>query len=331
MTDRSNITRRKFLAMAVAAYWAQNLTGAGAAAGQMPYRTLGRTGEKVSLIGLGGYHIGNPDEQEGIRIIRTAIDNGVNFMDNCWDYHAGDSEVRMGKALRDGYRDSVFLMTKIDGRDRKTAASQIDDSLRRLQTDVIDLMQIHEVNELEDIERVFAKGGALEALLAAKKAGKVRYIGFTGHKNPFLHLKMLEMSQAQGPRFDAVQMPLNVMDAHFESFEKQVLPVLLKHDIGVLGMKPLGGGPILECRAVSAVECLHYAMSLPASVVITGCDSMDRLEQALAAARSFQPLSAAARGALLAKTAHLAQGGRFEHYKSSHHFDGTFHHPEWKG
>src|SRR5579885_1305146 len=210
MTDRSNITRRKFLAMAVAAYWAQNLTGAGAAAGQMPYRTLGRTGEKVSLIGLGGYHIGNPDEQEGIRIIRTAIDNGVNFMDNCWDYHAGDSEIRMGKALRDGYRNRVFLMTKIDGRSRQEAARQLDESLRRLQTDCIDLLQHHEILRYEDPHRIFDPEGAHAALLEARKAGKIRYIGFTGHKDPRIHLYMLEVAEQNGFVFDTVQMPLNL-------------------------------------------------------------------------------------------------------------------------
>src|SRR5438309_2997874 len=223
----------------------------------MHYRTLGRTGEQVSLIGLGGFHIGSPkDEQEGIRIIRSAIDHGINFMDNCWDYHDGGSEIRMGKALKDGYRKQVFLMTKIDGRTKKAAAEQLDQSLQRLQTDVIDLLQHHEVLRLEDPDRIFARGGAMEAVVAAKKAGKVRYIGFTGHKDPLVHLRMLEVAAAHGFRFDAVQMPLNVLDAHFRSFGHEVLPRLVQEEIGVLGMKPLGSGAILQSKTVTAIECL---------------------------------------------------------------------------
>ena len=234
--------------------------------GEMRYRPLGRTGEEVSVIGLGGHHIGRQkEEKESIRIIRAAIDAGITFMDNCWDYHDGGSEVRMGKALRDGYRKRVFLMTKIDGRTRKAAAEQIDQCLRRLQTDVIDLLQHHEVIRLEDPDRIFAEGGAQEAVLAAKKAGKVRFIGFTGHKDPLVHLRMLEVAKEHGFRFDAVQMPLNVMDAHFRSFERHVLPVLVKEGIGVLGMKAMGDGLVLTSKTVTPVECLHYAMSLPIS------------------------------------------------------------------
>src|SRR4051794_1103030 len=193
--------------------------------GEMRYRPLGRTGEEVSLIGLGGHHIGRQkEEKDSIAIIRAAIDAGINFMDNCWDYHDGGSEVRMGKALKDGYRKKVFLMTKIDGRTKKAAAEQIDQCLQRLQTDVIDLLQHHEVIRLEDPDRIFAEGGAQEAVLAAKKAGKVRFIGFTGHKDPLVHLRMLEVAAKHEFRFDAVQMPLNVMDAHFRSFGKQILP-----------------------------------------------------------------------------------------------------------
>ena len=308
------------------------MVGGDERSGDMIYRTLGRTGERVSATGLGGYHIGIPkDEQEGIRIIRTAIDRGINFMDNCWDYHNGGSEVRMGNALRDGYRDKVFLMTKIDGRTKDAAAAQINECLQRFQTDRIDLMQHHEVIRLEDPDRIFAEGGAQEALVAAQKAGKIRYIGFTGHKDPLVHLRMLEIAAAHRFRFDAVQMPLNVMDAHFRSFEHQVLPVLVKEGIGVLGMKSMGSGLVLESKTVTPIECLHYALSLPTSVVINGMESLERVEQALEAARTFKPLSAEQVAALLARTAQAAATGKFELFKTSTHFDGTAHNPRWLG
>ena len=285
------------------------------------------------MVGLGGYHLARPyvEEAESIRIVRTAIDNGLNFLDNCWDYNDGHSEVRMGKALLDGYRQRAFLMTKIDGRDKKTAAGQIEESLRRLKTDRVDLLQFHEIIRMTDPDRIFAAGGGMEAALEAKKAGKLRYIGFTGHKNPSIHLKMLETAASHQFRFDTVQMPLNVMDAHYDSFEKSVLPVLVKNDIGVLGMKPMGDHIILDSKTASAIECLHYAMNLPTSVVITGCDSMRILEQALDAARSFQPMKPAEIEALLAKTAQAAQLGKFEHYKTTHEFDGTYQNPQWLG
>jgi len=296
----------------------------------IPYRRLGRTGEMVSLIGLGGYHLGRQaDEQETIRIVRTAIDQGINFLDNCWDYNGGSSELRMGKALRDGYRDKAFLMTKIDGRTRETATQQIEESLRRLQTDRIDLMQFHEVIRMSDPERVFGPDGALEAVLAAQRAGKIRYIGFTGHKSPAIHLMMLETARQHGFTFDSVQMPLNVMDAHYESFAQRVIPLLVEQDIGVLGMKPMGDPFVLVSGTVTAVECLHYAMNLPTSVVITGCDSLPVLEQALRAARSFRPLSEAAVAGLLARTALAAREGKYELYKTTHHFDGTYQNPQW--
>jgi len=298
----------------------------------IPYRRLGRTGEMVSLVGVGGYHLGRQaDEQEAIRIVRTAVDNGVNFLDNCWDYNGGASELRMGKALRDGYRDKAFLMTKIDGRNKETAAQQIDESLRRLQTDRIDLMQFHEVIRMTDPERVFGPDGAWEAVAAAQRAGKIRYVGFTGHKSPAIHLRMLDSARAHGFRFDAVQMPLNVMDAHYDSFAKQVVPVLVEQDIGVLGMKPMGDPFVLVSGTVTAVECLHYAMNLPTSVVITGCDSVPVLEQALHAARTFRPLSDAVVEALLGRTALAARDGKYELYKTTHHFDGTYQNPQWLG
>jgi aryl-alcohol dehydrogenase-like predicted oxidoreductase len=335
----ATFTRRQFLALTVAgaSIAAASLPSVANAAtdgpaDKMQYRVLGRTGEKVSIVGVGGAHIGmRVDEDDAVRIVRTAIDNGVNFMDNCWDYSDGAAEARMGKALRDGYRHKVLLMTKIDGRDRKTAARQIEDSLRRLQTDRIDLLQFHEVIRMSDAERIFAPGGALEAALAAKQAGKIRYIGFTGHKSPAIHLNMLATAATHHFTFDAVQMPLNVMDAHYDSFERQVLPVLVKNQIGVLGMKPMGGGIILRTDAVTAMQCLNYAMNLPVSVVITGCDSLAVLDQALGAARTFRPLDAQQVAALLTATAKLAARGSYEIYKTTDHFDGTSHHPEWMG
>jgi len=326
--------RRDFLRLTVATtvamttmpqVWAAEMKG------DIPYRKLGRTDEKISAIGVGGYHIGVPSEEEGIRIIRTAIDHGINFLDNSWDYHDGGSEVRMGEALKDGYREKAFLMTKIDGRTKASAAKQIDESLKRLQTDHVDLMQFHEIIRMEDPDRIFAEGGALEAMLAAKQAGKVRYIGFTGHKDPTIHLRMLETAAKHQFHFDAVQMPLNVMDAHFRSFQKQVLPVLVKEEIGVLGMKPLGSGVILKSKAVKPIECLHYAMSLPTSTVITGMDKMEILEQALEAARTFKPMNEQEVAALLGRTAEAASEGKFELFKTETRFDATAHNPQWLG
>ena len=314
--------------MAALPFAASSLSGA---ARDIPYRPLGTTGVDVSIIGVGGYHIGDPSEQVGIRIIRTALDSGINFLDNCWDYHDGDSEVRMGKALRDGYRAKAFLMTKIDGRTRASAARQIDESLKRLQTDHIDLMQIHEVIRLEDPDRVFAQGGTMDALMEARKAGKIRFIGFTGHKDPMVHLRMLDTAKKHGFRFDTVQMPLNVMDAHFRSFEHQVLPRLVEERIGVLGMKPIASGIILESNTVTAVECLRYAMSLPTSTVINGMDSMDRLNQGLNVARTFKPMTRTEVAALLRKTSAAAADGRFEPFKTTAQFDGTAQNPQWLG
>lgn len=330
-----HLTRRDFLEGVIGTSLLAGLAGAELlAAGEengIPYRRLGRSGERVSLVGLGGYHIGMPSEQEGIRIIRTALDSGINFLDNCWDYNGGASEVRMGKALADGYRKQAFLMTKIDGQTRRAAAAQLEESLRRLETDHIDLLQFHEVIRPTDPERIFATGGGLEAVLEAQKAGKVRYIGFTGHKSPEIHLKMLEIAAAHKFHFDAVQMPLNAMDAHFESFGKKVLPVLVKKEIGVLGMKPMGSGLLLRSKTLSPVEYLHYAMNLPTSVVITGCESIENLQQALEAARSFKPLAAKEAATLLARTARAAQTGEFERYKTTHDFDGTYQNPHWLG
>jgi aryl-alcohol dehydrogenase-like predicted oxidoreductase len=300
---------------------------------EMLYRVLGRTGEKVSAIGVGGFHLGSEqvDEQLAIGIVRTAIEHGVTFMDNCWDYNDGVSETRMGKALRDGYRDKAFLMTKIDGRSKKEAAKQLDESLRRLQVDHIDLVQHHEVIRYEDPHRIFADEGANAALIEARDAGKLRYIGFTGHKDPHIHLHMLDVAADHGFRFDAVQMPLNVMDAHYRSFERQVLPRLVAEGIGVLGMKSMAEGIILESAAVTPVECLHYALNLPTSVVITGIDSLQILDQTFEAVRTFRGLSGEEVEELLSRTAAMASTGEFEPFKTTSLFDGTAQNPAWLG
>ena len=306
--------------------------GADAKEGEMIYRQLGKTGERVSAIGLGGHHIGRPpDAQVGITIIRTALDRGMNFLDNCWDYLDGESERRMGMALKDGYRQKAFLMTKFDGRTRQSAAAQIDESLRRLQTDHVDLMQFHENIRMDDPDRFFAKDGAVEAVVAAKKAGKIRYVGFTGHKDPSIHLRMLEVAAAHDFHFDACQMPLNVMDAHFRSFAHQVVPVLVDRGVAVVGMKPMAEGAVLKSKTAEAIECLHYALSLPTSVVITGCESLERLEQAFTAAKSFKPLTDAQMASLLARTKDAAMTGKFELFKTSTTYDGTTQNPQWMG
>jgi len=335
------VERREFLAGALAtaaammaARAAGEAAGEGSArpTGEMIRRPLGTTGVTVSAIGLGGFHIGRyPDEAESVRIIRTAVERGITFLDNSWDYNDGASERRMGAALRDGYREKVCLMTKIDGRTRAAAAAQIDESLRRLGTDRVDLMQIHEVIRMEDPDRVFGDYGAIRALTDAKKAGKIRFIGFTGHKDPAVHLRMLDVAHEHGFRFDTVQMPLNVMDAHFRSFERLVLPRLVEERIGVLGMKSMGGNIILDSKTVTPTECLHYALNLPTSTVITGIDSMPILEQALAAAASFRPMTSDQVAALLAKTRTAAASGAYELFKTSDRFDSTAHNPHWLG
>jgi len=299
---------------------------------EMLYRPLGRTGEIVSAIGLGGFHLAEQiSERLAVRIVREAVDRGVTFMDNCWDYNDGASELRMGKALRDGYRDRVFLMTKIDGRSKRDAAAQLDESLRRLQTDHIDLVQHHEIIRYEDPHRIFREGGAHEALLEARDAGKLRYAGFTGHKDPHIHLHMLDVAADHGYGFDAVQMPLNVMDAHYRSFERLVLPRLVAQGVGILGMKSLASGVILDSGVVTAIECLQYSLNLPTSVVITGIDSLETLEQALEAARTFRGLDEEQVSALLGRTAPAAAAGEFEPFKTTSVHDGTAHNPTWLG
>ncbi|MBI4781719.1 MAG: aldo/keto reductase [Oscillatoriophycideae cyanobacterium NC_groundwater_1537_Pr4_S-0.65um_50_18] len=300
---------------------------------EMHYRVLGNTGEKVSAIGLGGWHLSlkHVDESLAIRIVRSAIDRGITFMDNCWDYNGGVSEMRMGKALREGYRDKVFLMTKIDGRSKQEATRQLDESLQRLQVDHIDLVQHHEILRYEDPHRVFDEEGANAALVEAQAAGKLRYIGFTGHKDPQIHLHMLEVAALHGFQFATAQMPLNVMDAHYRSFAKLVVPELVKQNIGILGMKSMANGILLKSNTVTPIECLHYALNLPTSVVITGMDSLEILDQAFEAIRTFQPMDDQQVRSLLSKTAAAGARGEFEPFKTSSIFDGTAQHPDWLG
>jgi aryl-alcohol dehydrogenase-like predicted oxidoreductase len=298
----------------------------------MIYRELGTTGERVSAIGMGGYHLGKQkDPAESIQLLHAGIDRGITFLDNCWDYNDGISEVRMGQALRNGYRPKVFLMTKMDGRTADEYNKQLEHSLGRLQTDMIDLVQFHEVIRMEDPDRIFAPGGAIEAAVAARSAGKIRYIGFTGHKDPVVHLRMLETAQKHSFHFDTVQMPINVMDAHFRSFEKEVMPVALKQGIGVLAMKTFGDPFILNSNTVQPIEALHYGLTQPVSVVITGIDNTQTLDQAFEAVRTFKPLDQAQISSLLARTATAASEGKYELFKTTNHFDGTAKNPKWLG
>jgi predicted aldo/keto reductase-like oxidoreductase len=323
--------RRDFLTSLAALQVAAQLNGQTSSNG-MIYRNLGTTGERVSAIGLGGYHMGvQKEESESIRIVRSAVDRGITFLDNSCDYNNGASEIRMGKALQDGYRKRIFLMTKYNGRTRQMAEQQINESLRRMQVETIDLIQLHENIRMEDADRFFAPGGALEAVMAAKKAGKVRYIGFTGHKDPAVHLRMLDVAAQHKFHFDACQMPLNVLDYHFRSFTHEVVPRLVKEGIAVLGMKPLAFGDILKAGVATPIECLHYALNLPTSVVINGCDSMERLDQAFEAARTFKPLSESELTAIVSKTKDAAMSGKFEAFKTTMVFDGTAQHPETMG
>jgi uncharacterized protein len=298
----------------------------------MQYRELGKTGERVSAIGLGGYHLGKQENaDESIRLIRAAIDRGITFLDNCWDYNDGLSEVRMGQALRDGYRSKAFLMTKMDGRTKDSYNKQLEQSLGRLQTDVIDLVQFHEVIRMEDPDRIFAEGGAIEAAVAARQAGKIRFIGFTGHKDPAVHLRMLEAAQKHGFHFDTAQMPINVMDAHFRSFAKQVMPVCIQQGIGVLAMKTFGDNFILKSKTVEPIEALHYSLQQPVSVVITGIDRTEILDQAFEAVRTYKPMSDSQIADLLARTKEAALDGKFELFKTTSHFDGTAANPKFLG
>jgi aryl-alcohol dehydrogenase-like predicted oxidoreductase len=324
--NHSHTTRRRFLESSVA-----GILGAAAAPGlaawsresssskrAMPYRMLGGTGEKVSLLCVGGHHIGRPDEATAIRIIQEAVDHGVNFMDNAWEYHGGASEERMGKALK-GRRDRVFLMTKHHGRqDRKTAMEHLEDSLRRLKTEVIDLWQFHEVVYDDDPDMIFSPGGAIEAADLAKKQGKVRYVGFTGHKKPEIHLKML----AYGYPWDAVQMPLNVLDASFRSFEQWVLPVLVRRKIGVLAMKTRAAGRIVTEGIATAEECWRYVTALSISTVVSGMESLELLRDNVRLATTLEPMTAEEMKEIRGRVEKVAMTGDVEKFKTSRRFDG---------
>ena len=288
---------------------------------EIPRRRFGRHAEEVSALALGGYHIGSvKTEREAARIVHEAIDAGLTFMDNAWDYHDGGSETRMGKALK-GRRDRAFVMTKVctHGRDARLALRQLEQSLKRLQTDYLDLWQIHECVYEDEPERHFARGGVVEALEKAKADGKVRYVGFTGHKNPDLLLRML----AHGFPFDSCQLPLNGFDATFRSFERQVLPELISRGIAPIGMKSLGGdGNAVKKREVDVESALRYAMSLPVATTVSGIDSMRILRQNLRIARAFRPMSERQMDAHRKKLARAAADGRFELYKTTAIFDG---------
>ena len=310
------------------------VTLAGTMKGEMLYRDLGATGVQVSLIGMGGAHLGlaTVEEDGAIRLVHEGLDRGINFLDNSWDYNEGRSEERVGKALaQGGYRQKAFVMTKIDGRTKEVATNQINDSLRRLKVDHIDLLQHHEVIRFDDPDRIFNEGGGMEAVLEAKKAGKIRFIGFTGHKDPHVHLYMLEVAQKHGFHFDTVQMPVNIMDAHFRSFSQLVVPEAIRQNIAVLGMKCFGDEIILKSGAVEPMDCLRYSLNLPISVLITGINSKMLLDQAFAAVKSFQPMDEASVATLISKTEEAAMHGKYELFKTTSHFDTTARHPDWLG
>jgi len=311
------------------------VTDPGERRGDMLYRRFGRTDEMISAVGMGGFHLGKSalTDDEAVRLVHEGVDRGITFVDNCWDYNKGRSELRVGVALdQGGYRDKVFLMSKMDGRTKKEAATQIDASLQRMRTDRIDLVQHHEILRFDDPDRVFAEGGAMEAFVEAKQAGKLRYIGFTGHKDPRIHLQMLAVAAERGFHFDSVQMPLNVMDAHFRSFAHLVLPYLVEHGIAALGMKSFGDGVLLKSDApIKPIEYLHYSLNLPISVVITGIENRRDLDQAFEATRTFQPMDKERVAELLTRSRPYALDGKYELFKTSAVFDGTAKTAEWLG
>ena len=289
---------------------------------QVPQRPLGKTGVQISALGVGGYHLGSTkDQQEANELVARALDAGITFFDNCWDYHDGLSEERLGVALK-GKRDQAFVMTKVctHGRGKDVAMQHLEESLRRLQTDHLDLWQIHEVIYYNDPDLIFAPGGAVEALLAAKQQGKVRFVGFTGHKDPAIHLRML----TQDFPFDTVQMPLNCLDATFRSFETQVMPEANRRGIAVLGMKSMGGsGEIVSHGAATPSDALRYAMSLPVATTISGMESLGVLEQNLAIAKGFQPMKPEEMQALRERVRVFAADGRYELFKTTKKYDGA--------
>ncbi len=333
MSNDLPANRREVL-MAIGSGLVASAANAASHPSEIPYRTLGHTGEKVSCIGMGGYHLGKSEvtEAAAIKLVHAGVDRGINFLDNSWDYNKGESEKRVGKAVKDGnLRSRVFMMTKNDGRTKDEFVKQLDESLKRLQTDHVDLIQFHEIIRFEDPDRIFAQGGAIEAALDAKKAGKVRYIGFTGHKDPNIHLYMLKVADKHKFQFDTVQMPVNVMDYHFRSFTNDVLPELTRRNIGVLGMKSIGDSVILKSGAVTALECLQFSLSRPVSVQITGIDKPELLDQAIKAAQTYSKVTEQQMTAILNRTKPHAEEGKWELFKTSALFDSTAQHPEWLG
>ncbi len=329
MSDpNQNPSRRDFLQTSAAAVTAASLLGTARGdeknEGGIPLRPLGRFGQMVTMIALGGHHsTRHEQEKESIRLIQRAVDEGIHFMDNCWDYHDGIAEERMGKALAEGgRRDKVFLMTKVCGRSAKEAQSNLEDSLRRLKTDHIDLWQFHEIVYDNDPDWIFADDGAIHPGLKAVKEGKVRYLGFTGHKDPSIHLKMLSKPY----EWASVQMPLNVMDAHFRSFQHRVLPELVKRGIAPIGMKSLGGaGKIVSEANIPVQDALRYVLSLPIATLVSGIDSEQVLEQNLKIVRGFQPLTEEEKVRIESLSLSLAGDGRYELFKSSKFYDGPVH------
>ncbi len=333
MTNQSNddaVSRRNFIGNSIKGATAITLAGAAvtqtasASSTGLPTRTLGKTGEQVSILSLGGWHIGavsNNDKKEAVRIMHAAIDEGMTFFDNSWDYHDGASEDVMGQALDSGSRrDKVFLMTKGCERDYKGAGRCIDESLKRLKTDYLDLWQFHEIVYDNDPDWVFEKGG-IRAALEAQKAGKIRFIGFTGHRDPRIHKAMLEKPY----EWDTVQMPINMMDAHFRSFANEIVPMCLERNAGVIGMKSLGGGVLPGRAGISADTCIRYALSQPVSSLVVGLLSMDDLKRNIATARDFVPMADAEQASLLAEVRDVAGDGRFELYKTTQRMDGPYH------
>ncbi len=312
------LDRRDFLKATATTAAAWSLVGSHGYAEKrngMPYRKLGKTGEMVSLLGIGGYHIGQKklSDKDSIAIMRTAVDEGVNFFDNAWKYNGGRSEEVMGKALKDGYRDQVYLMTKVTGRDALTAQQQLEDSLRRLDVDVIDLWQFHEVVISDEPYKIYHEG-VIEVALKAREQGKIRHIGFTGHRFPDIHSEMID----RGFDWETVQMPLNILDHHFRSFEREILPKAIEKEIGVIAMKTLGGSPgqiPAKAKLATVAECLRYAMTLPVSTVVSGIDSMDYLKQNLATTKNFTPMTEEERAEILSRTQEIARDGEYEPYK----------------
>lgn len=296
----------------------------------MTYRRFGRTQTHVSAIGIGGYHLGVPEDPDvAVEIVRAAIDGGITFLDNSWDYHGGESERRMGRALRDGYRERAFVMTKLDSRTSDGTLRQFEESMDRLELTQIDLLQLHEVIREDDVDRAFAPGGAIEAYLDLKEQGVVRFIGFTGHKDPAIHVKMLLAALDRGIVFDSVQMPISPFDANYRSFSERVIPICREHDIAIIGMKALGSGRFLESTDVPASELLRWAMSQRVSTVVTGCESVDEVRQAITAASDFEYMTPEERQSIIERVAQIAADGGLEKYKTDTIHDATSDNPHW--